>query len=340
MNPLVSIIIVNWDAKENLKECLDSLSKIDYPNYEVILIDNGSTDGSVEFVQKNFPWIIIAKSKTNLGFAGGNNLGFRKSRGKYILLLNNDTLVAKDFLSKLVGFMEERKDVGIVQPKILFHRPKTSLHHKINSVGSFFLSNGFLYHLKYGKSDSSDNTPYEILSAYGACFLARHDLLDKIGLFDDDYFAYFEETDLSHRVWLSGLKVMIYPSAAICHKGAKTSERLPSSFILYHSFKNRLQTYLKNLSVANLFKIFIPHLLICEISSFLYLLVGRPGYTFAIQKAIFWNLFNLKKILKKRENVQQFRKVKDNEFIPKLTRNVNLLYYYFLARGELKKYDK
>ena len=121
MNPLVTIIIVNWNSRENLEDCLNSLFKISYKNYEVIVVDNGSTDDSVEFVEKNFPKVIIVKSKVNLGFAGGNNLGFRKSQGRYILLLNNDTIVTSDFLSKLVKFMEERKDVGIVQPKILFH---------------------------------------------------------------------------------------------------------------------------------------------------------------------------------------------------------------------------
>ncbi len=339
MSPLVSIIIVNWNSREDLKECFESLFKISYKNYEVIMVDNGSKDDSVEFVEKNFPKVFIAKSKVNLGFAGGNNLGFKESHGEYILLLNNDTIVPPDFLGELVNFMEKRKDVGIVQPKILFHRPGTPLHHRINSVGSFFLSTGFLYHLNYGKNDSKISQQFEILSAYGACFLARRSLIDKIGLFDDDYFAYFEETDLSQRVWLSGLKVMIDPSSTIYHKGAKTSQKLPTAFIQYHSFKNRLQTYLKNLSFSNLFKIFIPHLLICEISSVLYFFVGKPDYTLAIQKAIFWNLLNLGGILKKRQIVQKFRKVSDNEFIPKLTRKVNLRYYYFLSRGELEKYN-
>jgi len=339
MNPLVSIIIVNWNSRENLKECLESLFKISYKNYEVIMVDNGSTDDSVKFVEKKFPKVIIVKSKVNLGFAGGNNLGFRESRGKYILLLNNDTIVPPNFLGKLVDFMKKRSDVGIVQPRILFHRPNTDLHHKINSVGSFFLSTGFLYHLDYGKKDYKKNTPYEILSAYGACFLARKSLIDKIGLFDDNYFAYFEETDLSQRVWLSGSKVMVDPSSTIYHKGAKTSQKLPTAFIQYHSFKNRLQTYLKNLSFTNLFKIFIPHLLICEVSSILYFFVGKPDYTLAIQKAIFWNLLNLEKILKKRHITQEFRRIEDDEFISKLTKKVKLRYYYFLSRGELEKYN-
>lgn len=339
MRPLVSIIIVNWNARDNLKECLDSLFKIDYETFEVILVDNGSIDDSVELVKKLYPKAIIVQSKINLGFAGGNNLGFDKSHGKYILFLNNDTIVTKEFLKKLVEFIEKRNDVGIVQPKILFNRPGTLFHHKINSVGSFFLNSGFLYHLDYGKNDPKIDKPYEILSAYGACFLARKDLLDIIGLFDDDYFAYFEETDLSHRAWLAGYRIMIDPSALIYHEGAKTAQKLPTAFIQYHSFKNRLQTYLKNFEFKNILKIFLPHLVICEISSILYLFFGKPDYTIAIQKAIFWNLFNLGKIIKKRKKVQNvFRKVEDNDFVPKLTKSVGLKYYYYLSNGRLEEY--
>lgn len=338
---LVSIIIVNWNAKENLKECLSSLKKITYPNYETIIVDNGSTDNSVEFIKKNYPRVTLLESKTNLGFAGGNNLGFASCNGKYILFLNNDTIVPPNFLEKLVKFLDKNEDVGVVQPKILFHRPGTSLHHKINSVGSFLLKSGFLYHLDYGKEDKGQNESYEIFSAYGACFLVRKDLLDKIGLFDNDYFAYFEETDLCHRVWLSGSKIVIVPSALIYHKGAKTAEKLPTAFIQYHSFKNRLQSYLKNFNVYNIVVIFLPHLIICEVSSFLYLLLRKPDYTIAIQRAIFWNLINIFKILKKRKKIQRdIRKIKDDDFIPKLIKTVRLSYYYYLSRGGLEGYKE
>ena len=339
MTPLVSIIIVNWNARENLQECLHSLFKIDFQNYEVILIDNGSVDDSVKFVKSKYQAVKVIESGKNLGFAGGNNLGFKHARGKYILFLNNDTIVTKNFLGKLVDFMEKRNDVGILQPKILFHRPDTALHHKINSIGSFLLSTGFLFHLNYGQKDKSRNEPYEIFSAYGACFLARKSLLNKIGLFDDRYFAYFEETDLCHRTWLAGLKVMIVPGTYIYHKGAKTAQKLPSTFIQYHSFKNRLYTYLKNFDTPNLIKIFIPHLLVCEISSILYIIVKKPGYFLAIQKAVLWNVFNFNAMLAERKKVQKvLRKVKDNEFIPKLSKKVGIKYYYYLSSGNLENY--
>lgn len=342
MKPLVSVIIVNWNSREDLKECLESfLKRVKYPNYEIILVDNASKDDSVSFVKKNFPKVKIVQSGSNLGFAGGNNLGFEKSKGKYVLFLNNDTVISEDFLSPLVAFMERREDVGIIQPRILFHRPGLPLHHKVNSVGSFLLKSGFLYHLDYGKTDKDKSSSYEVFSAYGACFLARKNVIDKVGLFDPIYFAYFEETDLCHRVWLSGLKVMALTDVVIYHKGAKTAAKLPTAFIQYHSFKNRLFTYLKNFDNVNLMKIFIPHLLICEVTSLLYLFVKKPDYSLAIQKAIFWNISNLGRIRKERKKVQKsIRKIADKEFIPKLTKNVKISYYYYLSSGGLEGYKE
>lgn len=340
MMPLVSIIIVNWNSRDDLRECLESFyKKVKYPSFEIILVDNASKDDSVSFVKKNFPKIIIVLSDKNLGFAGGNNLGFEKSSGKYVLFLNNDTICAEDFLTPLVRFMEKRQDVGMIQPKILFHRPGTELHHKINSMGSFLLKSGFLYHQDFGKTDKNLKKPYEIFTAYGACFLARKKIIDELGLFDKTYFAYFEETDLSHRVWLNGWKIMILPGISIYHKGAKTARKLPTAFIQYHSFKNRLFTYLKNFDNINLIKIFIPHLIICEITSVIYILFLKSDYSWAIQKAIFWNITNLGRMMKERKKVQKaMRKVTDNEFIPKLTKSVRISYYYYLSSGSLQGY--
>lgn len=339
MNPFVSIVIVNWNGKENLKECLESLSKIDYSNYEVILVDNGSTDGSVTLVKKQFPKVIIVESDKNLGFAGGNNLGYERSKGEYILFLNNDTIVTRNFLGNLVDFIKEKKDLAIIQPKILFHRPGSTLHHKINSIGNFLLRSGFLYHLDYGKEDTEREFPYEIFSAYGACFLARRSVIEKVGLFDPDYFAYFEETDLCHRIWLAGYKIMILPSVLIYHKGAKTAQKLPTAFIQYHSFKNRIASFFKNLDAGNLIKIFIPHLVLSEIASFVYLLMGKADYFIAIQRAIFWNVLNIKKMVTERKKVQNnIRRVRDENYIPKLSKQVGMNYYYYLFSGRLENY--
>lgn len=343
MNSLVSVVIVNWNAKANLKECLDSLFKVRYSPLEVIVVDNGSSDGSVAEVKKKFPSVKIVEVKKNLGFAEGNNLGYEKSTGDYILFLNNDCIVTNNFLDKLVSYLKKNPNVGIVQPTIIFYRPNTNLHNKINSVGSFFLKSGFLYHQDYGKKFVGEkyNKPFEIFSAYGACFLVKREIIERIGLFDSDYFAYFEETDLCHRTWLAGYSVMTYPTVRVFHKGAQTSAMLPSAFIQFHSFKNKFYSYLKNLGHYYLLAMLIPHLLICEIGSLIYLFLGKSGYALAIQKAIFWNISRLKKIVNQRKQIQKnIRRVSDSSFIPKLTRSVGIKYYYFISRAELEKYDE
>lgn len=343
MNSLVSVIIVNWNGKTDLHECLNSLFKITYSPIEVIVVDNGSSDGSVELVKRKFPNVKNVNVGKNLGFAEGNNLGYKKSTGEYVLFLNNDCIVTDDFLDKLVLYLKKNPTVGIVQPTIFFYRPNTIFHSTINSVGSFLLKNGFLYHQDYGKKfiKQKYTKPFEIFSAYGACFLVKREVIEKVGLFDPDYFAYFEETDLCHRVWLAGYSVMTYPSVHVFHKGAQTSAKLPSAFIQFHSFKNKFYSYLKNLDSHNLLVMLIPHFLICEAGSLIYLFFGKPRYTLAIQKAIFWNIVRYRKIIAERKHVQKnIRRVSDSNFIPKLIRSVNIKYYYFISRAQLEKYEE
>lgn len=343
MNPSVSVIIVNWNGHKDIEECLNSLLAVTYSPIEIIVVDNGSTDGSINLIRKKFPSVkLIVESKKNMGFGEGNNLGYKKSKGDYILFVNNDCIVTKNFLSRLVFYLQRNHTVGIVQPSILFYRPNTPLHKKINSVGSFFLESGFLYHKDYGKNFIKEkySKPYEIFSAYGACFLIRRKVIEQVGLFDPDYFLYFEETDLCHRVWLAGYSVMIDPRVYVYHKGAQTSKRLPAAFVQFHSFKNKLYSYLKNLDLYYLLTMFIPHLLISELGSLLYLFFGKPGYTLAIQKAIYWNIKNLKKVLLERNRVQKdIRRVKDSSFIPKLMKSAGIMYYYYLSKGELENYS-
>ena len=342
MNPLVSVVIVNWNGKANLRQCLNSLFKVKYSPLEVIVVDNGSTDNSVTLIKEKFPNVKIVEAKKNLGFAKGNNLGYEKSTGDYILFLNNDCIVTDNFLEKLVLYLKKNPVVGIVQPTILFYRPNTIFHNKINSVGSFFLKSGFLYHQDYGKNfvRQKYSKPFEVFSAYGACFLVKKEVIKKVGLFDKDYFAYFEETDLCHRVWLAGYSVMTYPSVHVFHKGAQTSEKLSSTFVQFHSFKNKFYSYLKNLGTYYLLTMLLPHFLISEIGSILYIFFGKPDYAWAIQKAIFWNIVRFKKIIAGRRKVQKnIRKVSDSSFIPKLTRSVGIKYYYFISKVELEKYN-
>lgn len=330
MKPTVSTIIVNWNGRKQLQECLPGLMKQSYKKFEIIVVDNNSSDDSIEFLSKKFPSVIIKKCSKNFGFAEGCNIGLKKARGKYILLLNNDTIVTKNFLSILVDAIEKNNTIAIVQPKIIFNQTG-----KLQSGATFMTYSGFLYHYGYGKNPK--NTKYnhemDIFSANGSCMLIRREAIKKTGgLFDPDYFAYFEETDFCWRVWLSGYAVRYIPEALIFHKGAQTSRLLASSFITYHSFKNRIATIIKNADIANLLLILPIHVNICVVFAFYSLLLLRFEIFWAIINAFLWNAFHIGEVLKKRAKIQRMTK-KYSFKLNSLMRNQKLSYYYYLFKG-------
>lgn len=262
MDKLVSIIIINWNGKKHLEKCLPSIKKQRYKNIELIIVDNASVDDSVFYVKKVFPKAKIIINPTNLGFSEANNIGYKKANGDYILFLNNDTDVTKDFLIELISNIEKDEKIGGAQSKILFMEKKDTL----DSVGAFLTTSGYLYHYGAIKKDSKKyNHKISLYSAKGACMIFKRAVLKKIEvegkIFDPKYFAYFEETDLCHRVWLAGYKIMYIPSSVIYHKVGGTSTKMVNSFIQFHSFKNRIRSHIKNLGTVNLIKILFLHLL-------------------------------------------------------------------------------
>ena len=328
---LVSIVIINWNGTNDLKDLLPSLEKVKYKNFETIIVDHGSADGSIEYIKKNYPKIKLLEKKKNLGFALGNNVGVKEAKGEYILLLNNDTIVKPDFLLNLVDVIENDNKIGVVQPKIIFADSK-----KLQSTGTYFTSTGFLYHTGYNKDPNlaKYNKRKEIFSANGSCMLIKREVIEKVGLFDKDFFLYFEETDFCWRVWLTGYKIIYEPKAAILHKGSRATKRLPSYFVNFHSFKNRINTLIKNLGFLKLIKILPVHLFLCEAASISFLARGGIKVALSTQHAIFWNIFNLGRTLKKRKRVQEkIRKVEDKNIMPRVKRKVRLSYYYYLSKG-------
>lgn len=340
MKKLVSIIIVSWNGKQFLKRCFSSLSKQHYSTIEIIFVDNASTDDSVEYIRSNYPKVRIIVNKKNVGFAEANNIGYRASRGEYVLFLNNDTEVTKNFLTELVRVLESDPVIGGVQSKILLMEKRQIL----DSVSAFLTHTGFLYHYGIGKKDGAKYShQIEIYSPKGACMAFKREILENVKvrneLFDKQYFAYFEETDLAHRVWLAGYKIVFAPRSVIYHKGGATSSRLDNAFVQYHSFKNRINSYTKNLGIVNLCAILVPHIIVCELLSVAFLLMFKPKLFWAIQGAIMWNMQQLRATLSKRKIIQRQIRVKsDKEFFPTILRNINISYYWYLYHG-LEDYE-
>lgn len=330
--PFVSIIIVSYNAKGYLKNCLESLSKMTYPHYEILLVDNGSTDGTSEFVKKKFPHVTILKNSVNLGFSGGHDVALRQVLGDAVLLLNSDTIVQGNLLTVLIEELYANKNIGAVQPKLVLYPQKN----QIDSIGSFFLSTGVLYHFGLEKNPdlSIYNKPMEIYCSKAACLLVKLEVIKKTGLFDKDFFTVFEDTDFCHRIWLAGYRIIYTPRTTVYHKAGGTNNRARRSFIIFHSEKNRMLSYIKNLSLGYLGEVLSKLILAEFVMIIINLLRGKPYASWAIIRALGWNIMHAQQTYKKRLYVQRhIRKIKDEDFLPKLTKPVRLSYYYFLIKG-------
>jgi GT2 family glycosyltransferase len=222
--PLVTIIILNWNGKKDTVECLDSLKEITYPNYEITLVDNGSVDGSVEFVKKKYPEVEIIESIKNLGFAEGNNVAIRKAveRGTdYILMLNNDTVVDPEFLRELVKVLENDSSVGIAGPTVYYYKEKDRIQ---SAGGKICFYRGQTPHLT-SKNDIKLNEIRDVDYIMGCALLTKCELFKKIGYLNKDYFAYWEETDWCIRAKKAGYRIVHAPVAKVWHKGGSTTQK-------------------------------------------------------------------------------------------------------------------
>ena len=204
MNPLVSIIILNYNGKTLLKMFLPFIYELDYPNYEIIVVDNASHDDSISFLTENFPDVKIVKNCQNLGYGAGNHQGVINANGEFFWFLNTDIEVKKDSLLELMTFMKNRNDVGISCPAIYFYHDRN----KLQCAGINFNKFGYLRGVQ--KLDNS-KLPLEVSYASGAALLIRKNVYFEIGGFDEDIFMYGDDIDLSFRCWLKGFKVFAVP---------------------------------------------------------------------------------------------------------------------------------
>lgn len=329
--PLVSIIIDNWDGKHFLEECLPTVFKQNYPNFEVIIIDDCSKDGSGSFLKKNYPDVILIENRKHVGFATANNQGIRKSRGKYVLLLNNDTKVTPDFLFPLVELLKKNPDIAAAQPKIRI-LPETDL---LDDVATYLTLTGFLYHFGFFDKDQPKyNQQLLTFSPKGACFFIRKEVLKKTGLMDERFYCYFEESDLAWRIWLAGYKIFFEPRSLIFHHQAGSQKKQTRPNIDYLAIKNRLNSLITNLSFGSLLLILPLHLIILFFFIFYYLFTLKLTNVLSVLKAFWWNVKNWRLTYLKRQQVQKkIRKISDFNLFRFVLKFPGLSYYLrlFLA---------
>lgn len=322
------VVVPNWNGEEFLGPCLDSLMAQDYKDFEIMVVDNGSTDGSVELLRRRYPQIKLIELDRNYGFTGGVNPGFEaamRDEVEFVAAFNNDAIADKSWLSRLVQGAEMFPEVGIFAAKILQEDGKL-----IDSTGDLYSVWGFPFprgrdEVDRGQYDSPEMQT--IFGASGGASLYRVAMLKKIGLFDQDFFAYYEDQDISFRAQLAGWKVRYEPQAVVFHRMGGTSSRLgraknsvspasepavgfkPNNFARYHSIKNFYFLYVKNMP-GWLFWKYLPRF----VTGFI-LIVGNSAKRRQfgpLTKALGQIIVKTPAIFAKRWKVQRQRKVSTN----------------------------
>jgi GT2 family glycosyltransferase len=252
--PVATVIVTNYNGLKYLDPCFESLFAQEVKGgFEVLLVDNGSTDGSTSYVRERWPQVTVVDAGANLGFAAGSNLGMRLAKGKYIVLLNPDTRVQPGWLQALIEATRWQDNVGAVTSKLVFMADPG----EIQNAGSLLLSDGSgadrgFHQQDHGQFDSRE----EVFGACGAAVLYRREMLEDVGMFDETFFNYYEDTDLSWRMRLRGWKVIYEPRAVVHHVHAGTSGEW-SPFFTFHVDRNRLFMILKNAPPAMVMQTFV-----------------------------------------------------------------------------------
>jgi GT2 family glycosyltransferase len=243
---LVYIIVLNWNGKADTLECLSSLKKIQYPSYRVCLVDNASTDDSVEAVRSKFPTVEIIENSENLRFAQGNNVGIKfalQHNADYVLLLNNDTKVDSEFLKEMIKVSESDCKIGMVGPKIYHYDPPDLIW---SAGGEISFWKGKIAHRGLRKSDSEKFSEIADVDYLTACaLLVKREVIEKVGLLDSSYYIYSEDADWCERTRRAGYKLVYVPKAKVWHKISSTSGGGLTPYKALHKVKSNFLFFKK-----------------------------------------------------------------------------------------------
>ena len=305
--PLVSVIILNYNAGNLLSECIESVLKTDYEKFEIIIVDNDSKDDSVDRCKEKFRDVQIIENKKNLGYCEGNNVGIRNAKGEFIAILNPDTVVDSNWLKELIKGYEIFGD-GMYQPRFL-----TTNNHKIlQGTGNMINLFGFGFARNKGDIDEGQfNEPERIGYASGTCLFTSKKIIEELDMFDSFLFAYHDDLDLCWRAALKNIKSYYIPSSIVYHPPEGYTFKW-NSFKFYLLERNRQYCLLTHYSRKTYFKM-LPALMIIEIGVFFYYL--KKGVLLSKFKATLSILKNFKHINVTYKKIQNKRKISDRELI-------------------------
>ncbi len=307
--PRVAIILLNYNGLKDTSECLESLKKINYDNYEVIVVDNASKNNEADILERNFKnFAKIIKSKENTGFAEGNNIGIRyaiKNNDDYILILNNDTIVQPEFLKNMI-LTSFHKKAEMVSPRIYDYYNRN----EVDRLGQTYTKSGLFFDRK--------DTKYRLFTLSACCALYSVKLLNSVtengNYYDPDFFMYAEDSDLGFRAILKNFKSAIANKAIIFHKGSASAGK-KSDFSLHLLHRNSAWIIIKNLPTTILIRYFLWILLIQIIIVVYYIFKGKPKL---ILKAKWDSLKGFSKMLKKRKFIQKNRIISNKNLIKQI----------------------
>lgn len=300
----ISIIILNWNGKHHLSECLSSVLGQTYTDYEVILVDNGSMDGSQDFVRETFPGVNLVCLDRNYGFCKGNNIGISAARGEFIVLLNNDTMVESDWLHNLYTCITSEPGIGFCASKMVSYFNRSLL----DSAGDGFSICGAGYKRGHRSDIDKFKSDETVFGACAGAAMYRKDMLDRIGLLDEDFFAIYEDVDLSFRAQLAGYKCKYAANAVVYHKVNATLGTF-SDFYVYYGQRNVEYAYFKNMPKGLLLRTIFQHLLYNG-ASFIYFTLKGKGLIFLKAKYAF--LKDIRLVAAKRKHIMKLKSITDD----------------------------
>ncbi len=312
--PKASVIIVNTNELHDLTRCLPSVLDQDYGDYEVLVVDNASTDGSVGFIQREYPGVRLIRNADNLGYVGANNVGFEQGTGEYLVVLNPDTQVERDWLRELVLALEGHPAAGLATSRILMMGDPQ----RVNACGNEITFAGITVCRGLGQpADAFEHL--EVVSAIsGAAFAIKRSVLEEIGPFDEAFFMYYEDTDLSLRAALAGYECLYVPTSVVYHDYA-------FRFSAWKGFlqeRNRLFSWLKNFRWGTLIAL-VPTLALAEILAWGYVLLQGRDHVRSKAQSYAWLIQNRATIVTARRETQARRKINDRDLLRLLSHRLS-----------------
>lgn len=272
----VSVVIPNFNGIAFLDSVLASLEGQTLNNFEVILVDNGSTDGSCSFVTANYPWVHLIELSENFGFCGAVNAGIRAAKAPYVLLLNNDTEVKENFVEEMLAAIRRHKNAFSCGARMVQYHDRD----KLDDVGNYYCALGWSFARGRGKDIHAYETEDRIFSACAGAAIYRKKILEKIGYFDEEHFAYLEDTDIGYRARIYGYENWYAPKAIVYHVGSGTSGSRYNQFKTRYSSRNNIYLIYKNMPLLQII-LNLPFLVAGFLVKFLFFAVKGMGKEYA-----------------------------------------------------------